>query len=183
MNLFAMLDLSASAMTAERQRAEVVASNMANTETTPTPDGGPYQRKLVVFQSGHMSRFPRLLNALYRPNGQGEGVKVAAVVNDPSPAQLRYDPSHPDANAQGYVAFRRAQTMFKDLFYQTIGSSGGGDPIQVGAGTAVGKMDANFTPGSTDSTGVDTDVAIGGDGFFVVQKDAAILDRRFALLA
>ncbi|HLH08041.1 MAG TPA: flagellar hook protein FlgE [Terriglobales bacterium] len=72
------------------------------------------------------------------------------------------------------VGFKRAQAMFKDLFYQTIGSSGSGDPIQVGAGTTVSKMNTNFTPGSTDSTGVDTDVAIGGDGFFVVEKDGVM---------
>lgn len=67
------------------------------------------------------------------------------------------------------VGYKRAQSMFADLFYQTIESSGSGDPIQVGAGTRVGVVDTNFTPGSTDSTGVDTNVAIGGDGFFVVQ--------------
>jgi len=111
MNLFGMLDVSASAMTAERQRAEVVASNMANAETTRTPEGGPYQRKLVVFQSGAMQRFPRLLNALYRPNARTEGVKVAAVVADPAPPQMRYDPSHPDANAQGYVAFPNVEPV------------------------------------------------------------------------
>jgi len=111
MNLFGMLDVSASAMTAERQRAEVVASNMANAETTRTPDGGPYQRKLVVFQSGAASRFPRLLNALYHPNAPNEGVKVAAVVSDPAPPQLRYDPSHPDANADGYVAYPNVEPV------------------------------------------------------------------------
>jgi flagellar basal-body rod protein FlgC len=113
MNLFGMLDVSGSAMTAERQRAEVVASNMANAETTRTPEGGPYQRKLVVFQSGAAQRFPRLLNALYRPNAQSanEGVKVAGVVTDPTPPQMRYDPSHPDANAHGYVAYPNVEPV------------------------------------------------------------------------
>ena len=111
MNLFEILNVSASAMTAERQRAEVVASNMANAETTRTPEGGPYQRKLVVFQSGATQRFPRLLNALYHPNAQTEGVKVAAVITDPAPPQMRYDPSHPDANAQGYVAFPNVEPV------------------------------------------------------------------------
>jgi len=72
------------------------------------------------------------------------------------------------------VGYKRAQSMFSDLFYQTIGSSGSGDPIQVGAGTKVGEVDTNFTPGSTDSTGVDTNVAIGGDGFFVVQDNNGV---------
>ncbi|HLH08050.1 MAG TPA: flagellar basal body rod protein FlgC [Terriglobales bacterium] len=111
MNLFGMLDVSASAMTAERQRAEVVASNMANAETTRTPEGGPYQRKLVVFRSGRTSRFPRLLNALYHPNSQKAGVKVSSVVPDPAPPQMRYDPSHPDANPQGYVAYPNVEPV------------------------------------------------------------------------
>lgn len=111
MNLFGMLDVSASAMTAERQRAEVVATNMANAETTRTPDGGPYRRKLVVFQSGRVSAFPRLMNALYR-SGQGvAGVKVAAIVTDPSAPQMRYDPSHPDANVEGYVAYPNVEPV------------------------------------------------------------------------
>ena len=68
------------------------------------------------------------------------------------------------------VGYKDQNTLFKDLFYQTIGSSGSGDPIQTGAGAAVDTISSNFTPGSVETTGLDTDVAIGGDGFFVVQK-------------
>jgi len=72
------------------------------------------------------------------------------------------------------VGYKDESTLFKDLFYQTIGSSGSGDPIQTGAGSAVDSISSNFTPGSVESTGVDTDVAIGGDGFFVVQKNGVL---------
>jgi len=103
MNLFGMLQVSGSALTAERQRAEVVASNMANAETTRTPEGGPYRRKLVVFRSEVASRFPRMLTAGLRQ--APAGVRVEQVVADPSPPEMRFDPSHPDADAKGFVAY------------------------------------------------------------------------------
>jgi flagellar basal-body rod protein FlgC len=103
MNLFGMLQVSGSALTAERQRAEVVASNMANAETTRTPEGGPYQRELVVFRSEKASGFPRMMTAgMKQPS---VGVRVQQVVADPSPPEMRYQPGHPDADAQGFVAY------------------------------------------------------------------------------
>lgn len=72
------------------------------------------------------------------------------------------------------VGYKQERTLFKDLFYQTIGSTGSGNPIQTGAGSAVDAVSSNFTPGSVETTGVNTDVAIGGDGFFVVEKDGVI---------
>jgi len=103
MNLFAMLEVSGSALTAERQRAEVVTSNMANAQTTRTPEGGPYQRQLVVFRSHRMAPFPLLLAGGLR--AAGRGVQVDQVVADPSPPIERYQPGHPDADARGYVAY------------------------------------------------------------------------------
>jgi flagellar basal-body rod protein FlgC len=105
MNLFAMFDISGSALTAERERAEVVASNMANAETTRTAKGGPYQRQEVVFGSspvGGSSFAERLASA---GTGNVQGVHVVNVVTDPTPAIRRFDPSHPDADAQGYVSY------------------------------------------------------------------------------
>lgn len=104
MNLFGMLQVSGSALTAERQRAEVVTANMANAETTRTPEGGPYQRKLVVFRSQEQSRFPRLLTAGLRQS-DARGVKVERVVSDTSPPEMRFEPASPDANAEGFVAY------------------------------------------------------------------------------
>lgn len=105
MNLFGMLELSGSALGAERQRAEVVAANMANAQTTRTPAGGPYRRQLVVFQSQRQSRFALALNRLH--GGNPAAIRVAAVVNDARPAVLRFEPGHPDANSEGYVAYLR----------------------------------------------------------------------------
>jgi flagellar basal-body rod protein FlgC len=105
MNLFAMFDVSGSALTAERERAEVVASNMANAETTRTAKGGPYQRQEVVFGStpvGGSSFAERLASA---SDGNVQGVQVVNVVTDPTPPIRRFDPSHPDADAQGYVSY------------------------------------------------------------------------------
>jgi flagellar basal-body rod protein FlgC len=104
MNLFGMLELSGSALGAERQRAEVVASNMANAQTTRTPQGGPYRRQLVVFQAQRTPRFSlALAGGLQREHSSA--VRVAAVVPDGRPPVMRFEPGHPDANAEGYVAY------------------------------------------------------------------------------
>ncbi len=105
MNLFGMLELSGSALGAERQRAEVVASNMANAQTTRTPAGGPYRRQLVVFQAQRVPRFALALAGLHRESSSA--VRVAAVVPDQRPPIMRFEPGHPDANAEGYVAYLR----------------------------------------------------------------------------
>jgi flagellar basal-body rod protein FlgC len=103
MNLFGMLEMSGSALGAERLRAEVVAANMANAKTTRTPAGGPYRRQLVVFQSQARPRFSLALNSLLPE--KTAAVRVAAVVGDARPFVMRYEPGHTDANPQGYVAY------------------------------------------------------------------------------
>ena len=103
MNLFGVLEVSGSALGAERQRAEVVASNMANAETTHTEEGGPYRRKLVMFHAYRMQQLPMLLAGMQ--NASSRGVRVQQVVADPSPPMQRYQPGHPDADARGYVAY------------------------------------------------------------------------------
>jgi len=103
MNLFGMLEVSGSALAAERWRAEVVSANMANAETTRTPAGGPYHRQLVVFRARPIPRFPLLLAGLQQP--RPEGVQVDRVVADASPLPRRYEPGHPDADPQGYVTY------------------------------------------------------------------------------
>ena len=103
MNLFGVMDVSASALGAERVRAEVVASNMANSETTRTADGGPYRRHHVVFsEAGDGSFGASLLQAGGAASG---GVEVAAVVEDGGAPLMRFDPNHPDAGTDGYVAY------------------------------------------------------------------------------
>jgi flagellar basal-body rod protein FlgC len=103
MNLFGMLAVSGSALTAERQRAEVVTSNMANMETTRTPEGGPYRRQLVVFRSRRMPQFPAVLAGF--GNASAHGVRVDQVIADAKPPVERYQPGHPDADAKGYVSY------------------------------------------------------------------------------
>jgi flagellar basal-body rod protein FlgC len=130
MNLFGMMDASGEAMQAERMRAEVVAANMANAETTRTAAGGPYKRQEVVFAanqgdsgfldsmataSGVADSGDAQLNALAAAAlptlslpGSGTvapGVHIAQVVEDSSPPLKRYDPGHPDAGPDGYVSY------------------------------------------------------------------------------
>jgi flagellar basal-body rod protein FlgC len=102
MNLFGMLEVSGSALGAERWRAEVVAANMANAETTRTAQGGAYRRQMLLFRAQPMPRFPLLLAGLRRAAPDG-GVRVEQVVADMSPMPRRYEPGHPDADAAGYV--------------------------------------------------------------------------------
>jgi len=103
MNLFGMLEVSGSALAAERWRAEIVSANMANAETTHTPQGGPYRRQLVVFRARPLARFPLLLAGLQ--HGSAKGVEVERVVADASPLPRRYQPGHPDADSAGYVNY------------------------------------------------------------------------------
>ena len=103
MNLFGMLEMSGSALGAERQRAEVVASNMANAQTTHTQAGGPYRRQLVIFQAQRTPRFSLALAGAQRETSSA--VRVAAVLSDTRPPIQRFEPGHPDADKQGYVSY------------------------------------------------------------------------------
>lgn len=105
MNLFGVMNVSGSALQAERLRAEVVAANMANANTTRTPEGGPYQRQEVVFESAAPDQGVFANHLLSRNAGEVGGVKIAAVVSDKSPGLRRYDPGHPDADKNGYVTY------------------------------------------------------------------------------
>jgi flagellar basal-body rod protein FlgC len=92
-------------MSAQRTRAELLVENMANAETTRTADGGPYRRKDVVFASEPQSS---PFSALFqREIGGTTGVTIADVVEDQREPEKRYLPGHPDADAEGYVAFPR----------------------------------------------------------------------------
>ncbi len=106
MSLFSALSVSASGMAAQRTRAELVTENLANAETTRTPQGGPYRRKDAVFSSEPVaSEFAGVFQAEL---GQTlTGVRVAQVIEDTREPEKRYLPGHPDADAEGYVAFPR----------------------------------------------------------------------------
>ena len=104
MSLFSAMSVSASGMAAQRARAEVLVENLANSETTRTPEGGPYRRKDVVFASDPA---PSLFSSIYRASLEpvSTGVRVAGIVVDSSPPESRYLPGHPDADAKGYVRY------------------------------------------------------------------------------
>jgi flagellar basal-body rod protein FlgC len=110
MNLFGVMDISASALKAERVRAEVVASNMANSETTRTADGGPYRRHHVVFSATDSNSFGASLLGQIGSGASASkltpgGVDVAGVIEDQGAPLMRFDPQHPDAGPDGYVAY------------------------------------------------------------------------------
>jgi len=125
MNLFGVMDISASALKAERVRAEVVASNMANSETTRTADGGPYRRHHVVFSAADSNSFGASLlgqsglgqsglgqsglgligGGATASNSTSGGVDVTGVIEDQGAPLMRFDPQHPDAGPDGYVAY------------------------------------------------------------------------------
>jgi flagellar basal-body rod protein FlgC len=91
MSLFNIFNIAGSGMTAQSQRLNVVASNLANADSTTGPDGKPYRAKQVVFNTVPMG------------NESGAGVKVSAVVEDATPMKVVYDPKHPMADENGYV--------------------------------------------------------------------------------
>ena len=103
MNLFGLLDISGSALNAERQRAEIVTSNLANAETTHTADGGPYRRQMVVFETSKPPSFGQTLSGFHK--AYARGVTVESIVADNTPPLQRFEPSHPDADKQGYVSY------------------------------------------------------------------------------
>lgn len=124
MSLFDALSVSASGLDAQRQRAELLVQNLANSETTRTPDGGPYRRKDVVFSStGAVSPF----GAVFQTAQDGaEGVEVSGVVEDMRPVEKRYMPGHPDADKDGYVSFPNVNPAedMADLLNATRGYQG-----------------------------------------------------------
>jgi flagellar basal-body rod protein FlgC len=101
MDIFTTMKVSASALKAQRIRMNAISSNLANIETTRTPDGGPYRKREVVFQSSQKG-FANTLDS--RMKEAVQGVKVAQVQASSLPPRMVYDPSHPDANEEGQVA-------------------------------------------------------------------------------
>lgn len=108
MSLFNAISISASGLTAERMRLDVIAENLANANTTRGVDGQPYRRKSVVLQEIPLDFAAALARASTRGRnryGSPGGVEIAAIVSDPTPGRRVYDPSHPDADEDGYVIY------------------------------------------------------------------------------
>ncbi|MBX5496340.1 MAG: flagellar basal body rod protein FlgC [Bryobacteraceae bacterium] len=104
MSLFSLLSVSASGMAAQRGRAELLVENIANAETTRTPEGGPYRRRDAIFVSEEQtSPFSAVFQTAL--DSGPTGVRIAEVVEDLREPEKRYIPGHPDADADGYVLF------------------------------------------------------------------------------
>ena len=104
MGIFRSMDISASGLTAQRYRMDVIGENIANATTTRTADGSPYRRKYVLFQEKNERTFADYLSDS-RHRLSGDGVRVVDMGVDDSPFKLVYDPNHPDANDEGYVEY------------------------------------------------------------------------------
>ena len=106
MGLFTSFDINASGLTAERFRMDIISQNVANANTTRTSDGTPYRRKVVSFaEKETQTPFSRVLDSA-RDNYAGKGVKVSTVAEDTwTDMKMVYDPSHPDADDNGYVLY------------------------------------------------------------------------------
>jgi flagellar basal-body rod protein FlgC len=100
MDVAAALAISSSALQAQRLRMDVIAANLANAQSTRTPEGGPYKRRDVVLEATPGGSFDDVLGA--QPGG---AVRVARVEQDDQPPRVVFDPGHPDADGKGYVAY------------------------------------------------------------------------------
>lgn len=98
MNFLKSLETSASGLYAQRKRMDIIASNLANIETTRTEKGGPYRRKMVVMSTKEMDQdFDKMYNSRVK------GVQIEDIVEDKAPFKKVYNPSHPDADSDGYL--------------------------------------------------------------------------------
>ncbi len=105
MNLISGIDVTAGALNAQKTRLDIVAQNIANAQTTRTPDGGPYQRQVVSFET-----------ELVRQQGTGpalQSVKVSSITADPTPGQQVYNPQHPDAGPDGMVTMPNVNLAYE----------------------------------------------------------------------
>ena len=132
MAFLSSMNMVGSGLTAQQLRLDVISENVTNINTTRTAGGGAYRRQVVVLEEegGIPSRFEQ---ALARARGEAEpqqgGVRVAQILEDPSDFKLVYDPTHPDANADGYVEYPNVD-LIKEI----------ADATQVSINTALGRM-------------------------------------------
>lgn len=110
MSIFNSINVSASALTAEKTRVDIIAKNMANASTTRSTGGMPYRRQMVVFEENKSTPFTEYLSKSSNKI-QGQGVKISKIVEDDTPFKLVYEPGHPDADADGYVKMPNVDTV------------------------------------------------------------------------
>lgn len=113
MGLFSSFNISASGMTAQRLRMDLIANNLANANTTRTKDGGPYKRQVPVFALKNAAPFlPDFFTAGPNKIAAG-GVKVEAILKDPTPPRKVFSPDHPDAQEDGYVDYPNVNVIME----------------------------------------------------------------------
>ena len=103
MGMFGAIDAAASGLTAERLRMDVISNNLANVNTTRTPEGGAYKRKMVVFEPRAQEGMAFAKALSNKIEQTGDGVRVVEITADNTQGSMVYDPNHPDANQEGYV--------------------------------------------------------------------------------
>lgn len=109
MDFMTAMQIGASGLTAQRMRMDTIASNLANIETTRTPEGGPYKRKDVMFAALPLDPFSSTFNEALAD--QVRQVQVTEIVEDQSAPTMVFNPNHPDANDKGYVAMPNINLM------------------------------------------------------------------------
>lgn len=115
MSFLSSMNISASGMTAQKQRLDVISENISNIETTRTEGGGPYRRKMVVFQPIEPQDFKSVLSKRAQEENAKGGVQITQLVEDQREFKAVYNPEHPDANADGYVLMPNV-----DLIKETV---------------------------------------------------------------
>ncbi len=112
MNIFHSLRISASGLSAERVRLDTISANIANANTTRTEKGGAYRRQVALLASvENEDSFKSALRKAQSNMPPVDGVRVVGIVEDPSPMKMVYDPTHPDANEDGYVEYPNVDIM------------------------------------------------------------------------
>lgn len=113
MSFFGSMDASATGLSAQRLRLDIISQNLANVNTTKTANGGPYKRKGVIFEEiSNTQSFQSVLEKTQIGSDfSGKGVRVAEIFEDQQESPLVYDPSHPDANEEGYVAMPNVNSV------------------------------------------------------------------------
>ncbi len=112
MNLYDSFKISASGLSAERLRMDVISSNIANANSTRSAKGGPYKRQVAILQPADpQESFQTALREKQNKGAGLTGVKVAGIIEDTSPTKKVYDPKHPDANGEGYVEYPNVDVM------------------------------------------------------------------------
>lgn len=110
MGLFDSINITSSALTAQKTRIDIISKNIANANTTRSTGGLPYRRQMVVFEENKGTSFGAYLNK-FTGEFNGGGVKISDIVEDESPFKLKYDPGHPDADENGYVMMPNVEVI------------------------------------------------------------------------